>query len=149
MANWGQVVNNLVCNAVTCNPTTVFTKEWLDNNPPFQVIPDGIVSGATFDGTNYTNPVVVKPIVYKEVRKWEFATFATTAVGGSGAFGTIIKACRDSVDNATIGAYELFKSQSTLTYNEASALLTLLVAKSIVTPQQKTDILAAWPIVNS
>src|SRR4051812_21854629 len=86
-------------------------------------------------------------VVYKEVRKWEFATFASTAVGSNATFGGIVKACRDSVDNAVIGAYELFKSQSTLTYNEASALLTLLVAKSVVTAQQKTDILAAWPTI--
>ena len=81
----------------------------------------------------------------REVRKWEFATFATAAVGGAATFGAIVKACRDSADNAVIGAYELFKSQATLTKNEADALLTLLVAKSIVTAQQKTDILAAWP----
>lgn len=105
-----------------------------------------ITNGKDVLEKRYYAPVAPSPVLTpREVRKWEFAEFATAAVGSAGAFGTIIKACRDSADNAVIGAYELFKSQSTLTKNEATALLTLLAAKTIITVQQKTDILAAWP----
>ncbi len=113
-----------------------------------QAVAASVQHGAASDGSGgWINPAAPLLPTYKEVRKLEFATFAAAAVGGNATLGGIIKACRDSADNAVIGAYELFKSQATLTKDEMTAILTLLQAKSIVTAQQKSDILAAWPTV--
>ena len=80
MSNWGQIIDGRVCNAVTVDPTTIFTAEWLEKNEPFQTIPDGIVSGATVVGGVFTNPPAPTP-VFKVLTGTEFLNLCAAVFG--------------------------------------------------------------------
>lgn len=57
MTTWAQVADGNVINVVTAEPARCFTAEWLENNPPFLIVPDGTQHGATSNGDGtFTNP---------------------------------------------------------------------------------------------
>ncbi len=104
------------------------------------------IDGAIEQRLQVYAPYVPSPIVQS---KRIFLENAATALGANGAgradLGKIIRNMRASVDDEVYVIAERYNSAETLDKAQVAGLTAILVSKSIMTTQQRTAILAAWP----
>ena len=58
---------------------------------------------------------------------------------------SVVKAIKESAAAAVVKRYEMFKLKATWTKTEGAALFDDIQAAGLMTAQQNTDALAAWP----
>lgn len=103
-------------------------------------VPKNTVHGATPDGQGgWTNPTPNIPVhVPTPVTRSRDEIIEALPAG-------VMKACRDSADAGVIKQFYKFLAKGGFTKNEGIALGSFLESKSIITAQQNTDFVAAWP----
>jgi len=86
-------------------------------------------------------PIVLSATAFQDV--------CEAALGGNGVgrtrFGKVIRDMSASADDEVLSVFKRYDKSQTFERGKASALFTLLVSKSILTAQERTAILAAWP----
>jgi len=74
-----------------------------------------------------------------------FQDAAETGLGSRARFGEVIRAMQTSADDEVLAVYKRYDKSITFEKAKAAAMLALLRDKGIVTPQERTSILAEWP----
>lgn len=74
-----------------------------------------------------------------------FQDTCETALGSAARFGKITRDMAASIDDLVFAANKRFDKSVTFDKDKAAPLFSLLVAKGLMTAQERTAILAAWP----
>lgn len=100
-----------------------------------------------FENT-YTGPTI-SPVVAATLAASGFQDVCETGFGGgaTGAsrFGAVMRALATSNDDLVYSINQRFLKSTTFDKTKAAAMFTILVAKTVLTAQERTAILAAWP----
>jgi hypothetical protein len=123
-----------------------FTAEVIENWSIVQV-PDDTLHGALDNGDGtFTNPQPPpSPVIYTTLSATAFQDVCETGLGSQARFGKIIRDMSASADDQVFSAYQRFMKSITFDRSKAAPLFTLLVAKGLMTTQERTAILNAWP----
>ena len=117
----------------------------------FIMVPDSAENSATDNGDGtYTNPVAV--VVTKLPTSLSSTAFQDVCEAGLGGgalgatrFGKIIRDVSVSTDDLIYSAYQRFIKATTFDKAKTAPLFKLLVDNNLMTAQESTAILAAWP----
>jgi hypothetical protein len=74
-----------------------------------------------------------------------FQDAAETGLGSRARFGEVIRAMQTSANDEILSVFKRYDKSITFEKAKAAAMLSLLVSAAIVTPQERSHILAAWP----
>lgn len=129
----------------------IFIARMFPDNHDFMRVADDAMSGAIKqpDGSflNPSNTVQLSP---STVSASGFQDICETALGGgvTGAarFGKIIRDMASSVDDTVFAIYQRFLKSLTFDKTKSAAMLAVLVSKGLITGQERTAILNAWPV---
>jgi len=113
----------------------------------FITVPDSAVNGAVDNGDGtFTNPQPPpSQVIYTTLSATAFQDVCETGLSSQARFGKIIRDMSASADDQVFSAYQRFMKSITFDRSKAAPLFTLLVAKGLMTTQERTAILNAWP----
>ena len=97
----------------------------------------------TIDKSGYISEV--EGAFYDEISKTKLMDIWVAGGGSVGSFGTIILAMKTSTDGDVAYCYERYKAANIFTYELTESLCSTLVSKSIMTADEKSKFLNAWP----
>ena len=94
------------------------------------------------DTSKHVNRVGVFP---RKLTKTQLMDTWITGSLTASRYGVVIKAMRDSSDGDVIYAYERYAGSESFTKEITESLTSTLVSKSIMTSDERTAFLNAWP----
>jgi len=121
-------------------------KEYITDNNQF--LADGVTPNPGYGKTvEIDHPDAPKSPKSLSATGFQDACEAGLGGGTTGAarFGDIMLALASSADGLVLSVNQRFAKSTTFDKPKAAAALGVLVAKSIITAQDRTAILAAWP----
>lgn len=104
--------------------------------------------GATDNGNGTaTNPAIpTPPAIPRTLSATAFQEVCDTGVGGAARFGDILRAMDASDAGIIFSINNRLKKSDKFDKDKAALAFTVLVANSIMTNTERTNILAAWPV---
>lgn len=131
--------------------STRFHPDWFVKNP-FISVPDGTRHGARDNGNGtFTNPPASAGAAIPHVLSASaFQDICETGLGGNSAgaarFGAIMRELATSQDDNVFAINQRFIKATTFDKQKTTAMLNALVLKAVITPQERSAILALWPV---
>lgn len=151
MTTYAQVHSGIAHNVIPRAPEECFPASWIeketDAGRPFSVVPDGTKHGARDNGNGtFTNPA--STATTKVLTSTQFHALAASIVGTE-RLGDILLALEASTNGNAKFAWQRYTAANApdgkFIKSDCVELFTGIVALTIMTATEATNILAAWP----